>query len=101
MIGATHVDERTARRVAEEVRQTEWELPSFGKQFFLGDFRLDLIHPHLESDERMRSKGEVTSPRFGSFAKQRWISVADDPTNDQDQTTLKIILLGVPRGYLI
>ncbi|MGH3243484.1 MAG: hypothetical protein ACRDNL_24110, partial [Spirillospora sp.] len=41
-----HVDERTARKVAEEAREAEWRLPSFGKQLFLGDFRLDLVHPH-------------------------------------------------------
>ncbi len=54
----THVDERTARRVAEEARDTSWRLPSFAKQLFLGDFRLDLIYPHPESDEAMREKGE-------------------------------------------
>jgi len=63
----THVDERTARRVAEEARQTEWELPSFGKQLFLGDFRLDLIHPHPESTEKMRLKGEDYLSRVREF----------------------------------
>jgi alkylation response protein AidB-like acyl-CoA dehydrogenase len=58
VIAVTHVDERTARRVAEEARDTDWHLPSFAKQLFLGDFRLDLIHPHPESDEKMRRKGE-------------------------------------------
>jgi alkylation response protein AidB-like acyl-CoA dehydrogenase len=34
-----------ARRVAEEARETEWSAPSFLKQIFLGNFRLDLVHP--------------------------------------------------------
>lgn len=34
-----------ARRVAEEARETEWRAPSFLKQIFLGNFRLDLVHP--------------------------------------------------------
>jgi alkylation response protein AidB-like acyl-CoA dehydrogenase len=34
-----------ARRVAEEARETEWSSPSFLKQIFLGNFRLDLVHP--------------------------------------------------------
>ncbi len=34
-----------ARRVAEEARETEWKAPSFLKQIFLGNFRLDLVHP--------------------------------------------------------
>ena len=40
------VDERQARKVAEEARETAWTQPSFGKQLFLGDFQLGLIHPH-------------------------------------------------------
>ena len=37
-----------ARRVAEEARETEWKAPSFLKQIFLGNLRLDLIHPFPE-----------------------------------------------------
>src|SRR4030095_2886103 len=33
------------RRVAEEARESEWKAPSFLKQTFLGNFRLDLVHP--------------------------------------------------------
>ncbi|MDN3356701.1 acyl-CoA dehydrogenase family protein [Actinomadura sp. DC4] len=67
----THVDERTARRVAEEARQTEWELPSFGKQLFLGDFRLDLIHPHPEGSDEMRRKGEDYLSRVREFCETK------------------------------
>ncbi|WP_329243475.1 acyl-CoA dehydrogenase family protein [Actinoallomurus sp. NBC_01490] len=67
----THVDERTARRVAEEARQTEWELPSFGKELFLGDFRLDLIHPHPEPSEKMRRKGEEFLSRVREFCETK------------------------------
>jgi alkylation response protein AidB-like acyl-CoA dehydrogenase len=39
------VSEKQARQVAEAARQTEWRKPSFGKELFLGRFRLDLINP--------------------------------------------------------
>ncbi len=39
------VSEAEARRVAEEARETEWTAPSFLKELFLGNFRLDLVHP--------------------------------------------------------
>src|SRR5215210_7412778 len=42
---ATNVSEREAREVAEAARESEWKLPSFGKELFMGNFRLDLIHP--------------------------------------------------------
>src|SRR5689334_21388663 len=61
------VDERTARRVAEEARETEWRLPSFGKQLFLGSFRLDLIHPHPRPDAEARRKGEEFLTRLREF----------------------------------
>ncbi|MDG6102121.1 acyl-CoA dehydrogenase family protein [Dactylosporangium aurantiacum] len=40
----THT-ERQARKVIEASRETEWRKPSFGKELFLGRFRLDLIDP--------------------------------------------------------
>ncbi len=37
--------EREARKVIEATREAEWRKPSFGKELFLGRFRLDLIDP--------------------------------------------------------
>jgi alkylation response protein AidB-like acyl-CoA dehydrogenase len=64
-----HVDERTARRVAEEAREAEWQRPSFGKQLFLGDFRLDLIHPHPRGSAESRSEGEAFLGRLREFCE--------------------------------
>ncbi|TDD84040.1 acyl-CoA dehydrogenase [Actinomadura darangshiensis] len=66
-----HVDERTARKVAEEARETEWRLPSFGKQLFLGDFRLDLIHPHPRPAGEPRRKGEEFLAKLTEFCATR------------------------------
>src|SRR3954466_4341817 len=55
---ATDVTERDAREVAEAARETEWTLPSFGKELFLGNFRLDLIHPQPKIDAKQVEKGE-------------------------------------------
>lgn len=46
-----HVSEERAREVAEESRQTTWEQPSFMREMFLGNFRLDLIDPYPEAHE--------------------------------------------------
>jgi alkylation response protein AidB-like acyl-CoA dehydrogenase len=66
-----HVDERTARKVAEEARETEWRLPSFGKQLFLGDFRLDLIHPHPRLAGASSEKGEAFLTRLREFCESK------------------------------
>jgi alkylation response protein AidB-like acyl-CoA dehydrogenase len=66
-----HVDERTARKVAEEARETEWRLPSFGKQLFLGDFRLDLIHPHPRLADEPSRRGEEFLARLREFCESK------------------------------
>ena len=54
-----HVSEQEAMKVAEDSRQKEWNQPSFMREMFLGNFRLDLIHPYpLEEKER---------PEFAAF----------------------------------
>ncbi len=55
---ATEISERESRQVAEEAREREWRLPSFGKELFLGRFRLDLIHPQPPSQADVIKKGE-------------------------------------------
>src|SRR4028118_41898 len=54
-----NVSEQESRKVAEASRETEWRQPSFLREMFLGNFRLDLIHPYpLPEDER---------PEFAAF----------------------------------
>jgi alkylation response protein AidB-like acyl-CoA dehydrogenase len=55
---ATNISEKEARDVVEAAREAEWKQPSFGKQLFLGDFRLDLIHPQPRLDPEAIEKGE-------------------------------------------
>jgi alkylation response protein AidB-like acyl-CoA dehydrogenase len=57
-MATTDVSEREARQVAEAAREQEWKLPSFGKELFLGNFRLDLIHPQPRLDAEATEKGE-------------------------------------------
>jgi len=54
--------EEEARRVAEEARETEWTAPSFLKEIFLGNYRLDLIHPFPEVP--------LDRPEFQAFMDQ-------------------------------
>src|SRR3954454_3622631 len=56
---ATDVTEREARQVAEDARESEWNLPSFGKELFLGNLKLDLIHPQPKLDPAAVEKGEA------------------------------------------
>jgi len=71
MVAVNPVDERQARQVAEEARETAWLKPSFGKQLFLGDFQLGLIHPHPQSAEEARRRGEEFCARMLEFCETR------------------------------
>ena len=64
---ATEVSEREAREVAEAAREREWKLPSFGRELFLGNFRLDLIHPQPRLDPKAIEQGEGFLLRLRRF----------------------------------
>jgi alkylation response protein AidB-like acyl-CoA dehydrogenase len=54
-----HVSEQESRKVAEASRESEWKQPSFLREMFLGNFRLDLIYPYpFDEEER---------PEFAAF----------------------------------
>ncbi len=44
--------ERESIRVAESARETQWKAPSFLRELFLGNLRLDLIHPFPGGGDR-------------------------------------------------
>jgi alkylation response protein AidB-like acyl-CoA dehydrogenase len=64
---AGHISEKEARQVAESAREQGWEKPSFGKELFLGNLRLDLIHPQPRLDPAAVEKGEAFLARLRQF----------------------------------
>src|SRR3954464_13228905 len=64
------VSEKEARDVAEAARETEWTLPSFGKELFLGNFQLDLIHPQPKLDPAAVEKGEAFVNKLRAFLEE-------------------------------
>ncbi|HEY3841650.1 MAG TPA: acyl-CoA dehydrogenase family protein [Acidimicrobiales bacterium] len=58
-----------SRQVAESAREEEWTRPSFAKGLFLGDFQLDLIHPHPRPAPDDRTKGEAFLAELGDFLR--------------------------------
>lgn len=53
-----HAKYAESRQVGEQAREREWRRPSFGKQLFLGDFRLDLVHPAPTLPDEAAKRGE-------------------------------------------
>ncbi|MDX1673576.1 MAG: acyl-CoA dehydrogenase family protein [Longimicrobiales bacterium] len=52
------ITEKDAREVTEAAREKEWVKPSFVKELFLGNLRMDLIHPLPEPEAGARDRGE-------------------------------------------
>ena len=71
MATTANVSEKEARQVAEEAREADWKLPSFGKELFLGNFRLDLIHPQPRLDPAAVEKGEAFLTRLRAFLEEQ------------------------------
>ncbi len=65
-----NVGEQEARQTAEEARESGWQQPSFGKQLYLGDFRLDLIHPHPRPADEAVRRGEEFCSRLRAFCEE-------------------------------
>jgi len=67
---ASDVSESEAREVAEAARESEWTQPSFGKELFLGSFRLDLIHPQPRLEAEAVERGERFLEKLRSFLER-------------------------------
>jgi len=67
MSTTTEVDEREARRVAEQARDSEWHRPSFAKELYLGRFRPELVEPHPRPDAEAVRRGEAFLARLREF----------------------------------
>ena len=69
-MATAEVSEKEARQVAEDARESDWTLPSFGKELFMGNFRLDLIHPQPQLDPEAVEKGERFLAALTKFLKE-------------------------------
>jgi alkylation response protein AidB-like acyl-CoA dehydrogenase len=76
-----HVSEQEARKVAEASRETEWRSPSFLRELFLGNFRLDLVHPYpLAEEERPEFAAFLTA--FREFLRNEVDPIAIDESGE-------------------
>src|SRR3954453_5299589 len=76
---STQISEKEARDVAEAARETEWKLPSFGKELFLGNFKLDLIYPQPKLDPARVEEGEAFIKKLRAFLEEHVDPLAIEP----------------------
>jgi alkylation response protein AidB-like acyl-CoA dehydrogenase len=102
---ARDVTYREARTVGEAARQRSWRKPSFGKDLFLGQFRLDLIYPAPASDPTAEAEGGEFLQRLEQFCRDNACGdVIERESRIPDELVKGLAALGVfgmktPREY--
>ena len=69
-LNAPVATEAEAREVAEAARETKWEQPSFVRQLFEGNFKLDLIHPFPEPTAADLAKAKPFLEKLEKFMRE-------------------------------
>src|SRR5256885_12599217 len=59
-----------AREVAEAAREEQWEAPSFVRELFLGNLRMDLIHPYPEQDPDEIARAKPFLDKLARFLRE-------------------------------
>ena len=68
--GRNAPSEQESREVAEAARETEWTAPSFVRELFLGNFRLDLIHPYPRQKPDDKAKTDAYMAKLRAFLEE-------------------------------
>ncbi len=94
-----------SRQIAEAGRETDWKLPSFGREMFLGHFRLDLISPMAPLDREVVEEGEALLARVKEFMLEHVDPLQVERDGKLPEEVLKAVkesgLLGmkIPKEY--
>jgi alkylation response protein AidB-like acyl-CoA dehydrogenase len=72
---STRQAELEARKVAESGRQTEWHLPSFGKELYLGKLDIDLISPFPEERAEIKAESDAFVEKVRVLCETEWREV--------------------------
>src|SRR5256885_2813987 len=60
-----------AREVAEAAREQEWAAPSFVRDLFLGNLRMDLIHPYPAQDAAEIARAKPFLDKLDRFLREK------------------------------
>src|SRR5829696_103517 len=82
-----NVSELESRKVAEASREKEWKQPSFLREMFLGNFRLDLIHPYPLAEQE-RPEFTAFYRAMKEFLRDQVDSVEIDATGEYPESVV-------------
>src|SRR5215813_8579525 len=88
------VSAEEAREVAEAAREEQWTAPSFVRELFLGNLRMDLIHPYPEQDSDEVARAKPFLDKLARFLREQVDSDGIDRLRELGAFGIKI-----PREY--
>lgn len=65
-----HTSEEQSRKVAEGAREAEWGGATFLRDLYLGDFRLDMVHPYPDPDEFISDRARDYMDEMRTFLRE-------------------------------
>jgi alkylation response protein AidB-like acyl-CoA dehydrogenase len=86
---SSRMSEKESLRLAEASREKEWRQPSFLKELFLGNFRLDLIHPYPDTGEPDRPEFRDFYDRLETFLKEKVDPAAIDSSGEYPEEVVR------------
>lgn len=96
---------RAALEVAEASRETQWRLPSFCSEMFMGRWRADLIHPFPQQPKEDRAEGDRHLEAIRRFLEEHLDPDEVDRTREipddvmEGLAKLGVFALKVPKEY--
>jgi hypothetical protein len=94
-----------AREVAEAAREQEWAAPSFVRELFLGNLRMDLIHPYPEQDPDEVARAKPFLDKLERFLREEVDSDKIDREGEIPETVIQGLRdlgafgIKIPREY--
>jgi len=83
--------ERESIQVAEAARQKDWQQPSFMRELFLGNLRLELIHPY-PATEKERPEFTEFCEKFKTFLSEQVNPIEIDATGEYPRELVESLI---------
>ncbi len=98
-------DKQKSLEIAEEARETEWKLPSFVAETFLGNLRWDLIQPYPEQSAEDKKIGDELLQKIEAVLKKHIDADEVDRTGEIPKEAIQALVdlgcfsMKVPKEY--
>ena len=98
-------EKKQAMEIAEEAREKEWRLPSFGGLMFMGQFTPSMLHPFPKQSEEDKKIGDEFISKISSYLEKNLDPNKVDATREipkeviQELAKMGAFAIKIPKEY--